>query len=302
MKPLRDAIASAVVPPNAAGLWWLGQAGFAFKTPAGTTLYVDPYLSDAVERLVGFKRLSLAPIDADEVRADWVVLTHEHADHLDPDAVPAIARNNPACRFAAPAGCLDELARAGVAPDRVVLLEPRRRIDLGDVAVHAVPADHGDLSPTALALVLDFGGVRAMVTGDTSFRPGLFKPLMDLRPDVVLPCINGGFGNMGHIDAARLVQEARPRYAVPCHYWTFAEQGAGDPAGFLHACRQFCPDVRAFVLRPGEAFTIDGAPAAKGAEGKAGRNGSRPPRGAGDAKNAAAPGSETPPKARRTRR
>ena len=54
------------------------------------------YLSDAVERLHGFKRLSLAPIAAEEVRADLVVLTHEHADHLDPDAVPVIARSNPA--------------------------------------------------------------------------------------------------------------------------------------------------------------------------------------------------------------
>ena len=26
-------------------------------------------------------------------------------DHLDPDALPVIAERNPACRFAAPAGC-----------------------------------------------------------------------------------------------------------------------------------------------------------------------------------------------------
>lgn len=61
---------------------------------------------------------------------------------------------------------------------------------------------------------------------------------------------------MNHIDAARLVQEVKPRYAIPCHYWTFAEQGGGDPAGFLHACRYFCPEVDARLLKPGEGFTL----------------------------------------------
>ncbi len=113
------------------------------------------------------------------------------------------------------------------------------------MAIHTAPADHGDLSPTALCLVLDFGGVRVLCTGDTAFRPQVIRPLCDLRPDVMLPCINGVFGNMGHIDAAMIVQQARPRYAIPCHFGMFAEQGAGDPAGFVYACRHFCPEVAA---------------------------------------------------------
>jgi L-ascorbate 6-phosphate lactonase len=263
MNPLAQEIAATEVPPASVRLWWLGQAGFALKTPAGQIIYADPYLSDAVERLHGFKRLSLAPLGAEDVRADIVVLTHEHTDHLDPDALPAIARNNPSCQFAGPAGCRDGLLQAGVAPDHFVQLEPNAKCDLGDVRIHTAPADHGDYSPSALALVLDFGCVRVMLTGDTSLRPGLFRPLLDLRPDVLLPCINGGFGNMNHIDAARLVQEARPRYAIPCHYWTFAEQGGGDPAGFIHACKAFCPEVEALLLKPGEPFTVRKAETAK---------------------------------------
>ncbi len=239
-------------------LHWLGQAGFAFCTAPGKRIYVDPYLSDACERLFGFKRLSLPAIVAEDVQADWVILTHEHADHLDPDALPVIARNNPDCRFAGPAGCVDGLEAAGISPERRVLLEPNQRHDLGDLVVHTVPADHGDISPTALALVLEFDGVRVMATGDSSWRPALFKPLYDLRPDVVLPAINGVFGNMNHIDAARLVSEAKPRFAIPCHFWTLAEQGAGDPAGFIHACAVMCPEVEALLLRPGEAFLIEG--------------------------------------------
>jgi len=253
---LANEIAACRVPARAVRLWWLGQAGFAFKTHAGRIVYVDPYLSDAVERLHGFKRLSLSPIAAEDVTADLVVLSHEHTDHLDPDALPVIVANNPACRFAGPSGCAAGLQKAGVPARRRFLLRPARVHDLDAVVVHTVPADHGDFAPSALALVLDFDGVRILYTGDTSWRSGIFKPLFDLRPDVVIPCINGGFGNMNHLDAARLVQQAAPRIAIPCHFWTFAEQGAGDPAGFLHACRQFAPAVTAMLLRPGEGLTV----------------------------------------------
>jgi L-ascorbate 6-phosphate lactonase len=253
---LAEEIDRCRVPRGAVRLWWLGQAGFAFRTHAGKTVYVDPYLSDAVERLHGFKRLSLAPIAAEDVKADLVVLSHEHTDHLDPDAIPIIAANNPACRFAAPAGCTPGLREAGVSPRRRVLLRPLRVHPLDAVAVHTAPADHGDFAPSALALVLNFSGVRVLYTGDTSWRSGLFKPLLDLGIDVLLPCINGTFGNMNHLDAARLVQQAAPRMAVPCHFWTFAEQGGGDPGGFVHACRQFAPKTRALLLRPGEGLTV----------------------------------------------
>ncbi|MGC8638290.1 MAG: MBL fold metallo-hydrolase [Isosphaeraceae bacterium] len=256
MSRLADEIMAAEVPAGSIVIWWLGQAGFAFKTPCGKIVYSDPYLSDAVERLHGFKRLSLAPLAAADAQADLVVMTHEHTDHLDPDAIPVIARRNPQCRFAAPSGCLDGLAQAGVAAERTVILEPNRSHDLECVVVHTVPADHGDLSPTALSFLLDFDGIRVLITGDTSHRPALVQPLLAMRPDVLIPCINGVFGNMNHIDAAMLARQARPRFAIPCHFWTFAEQGAGDPAGFLYACRQFCPEVTALVLKPGEPFLV----------------------------------------------
>ncbi len=255
-KRLADEIGDCRVPAGSVRLWWLGQAGFAFKTHAGKIVYVDPYLSDAVERLHGFKRLSLSPIAAEEVRADLVVLSHEHDDHLDPDALPVIAANNPACRFAAPSGCAAGLRNAGIAPRRRNLLRPYRVHDCGAVTVHTAPADHGDFAPSALALVLDFDGIRVLYTGDTSWRSGLFRPLIDLGIDVLLPCINGSFGNMNHLDAARLVQQAAPRIAIPCHFWTFAEQGPGDPGGFIQACRQFAPKTDALLLRPGEGLTI----------------------------------------------
>ena len=141
--------------------------------------------------------------------------------------------------------------------ERRRLLAPGGSVSLRDVTVHAAGADHGSFSSSALSVALDLGGVHVMMSGDSSWRPDLFKPLYDLGLDVVIPCINGGFGNMGHIDAARMCGESGARIAIPCHFWTFAEQGAGDPLGFLNACTLFAPGVHAQLLSPGEGLAVE---------------------------------------------
>jgi L-ascorbate 6-phosphate lactonase len=153
MKFLIDDLRQAAVTEGSLRLYWLGQAGFAFRTAAGKRVFLDPYLSDSCERLFGFKRLSLPALRPEDVETDWVILTHEHADHLDPDAIPVIARNNPHCRFAGPSGCTAGLEAAGVTAARRVLLEPNRPHDLGDLTVHTAPADHGDISASTTALM-----------------------------------------------------------------------------------------------------------------------------------------------------
>lgn len=255
MKDLASEIDGAKVPAGSAALWWLGQAGFALKSSGGTRVYLDPYLSDGVERAFGFKRLSLPPIEAAEVRADWVVASHEHLDHLDLDSLPIVARRNPKCRFAGPRTCFPGYESCGIPEERRTLLEPGAVADLGGVRVHAARADHGTLSEAALALLFDFGGVRVFFTGDTALRIEWWAQIIERRPDVVLPCINGAFGNMDAREAAELVRAASPRLAIPCHFWMFQEHG-GDPAAFLRACSELCPGVEVRLLKPGEGVIV----------------------------------------------
>ena len=49
---------------------------------------------------------------------------------------------------------------------------------------------------------------------------------------LILP-INGAFGNLNSEEAAKVVSILKPKLAVPCHYWNFAEHG-GDPQRFCH--------------------------------------------------------------------
>jgi L-ascorbate 6-phosphate lactonase len=246
-------IENTKVPAGAVALWWLGQAGFVFKAGNGTVLYVDPYLSDVVEKAFGFKRLSLAPVDADGVRADWLISSHEHLDHLDTDAIPIIARKNPNCRFAGPESCQPEYDKCGVPNEARLLLEPEKTYDLSGAKLHTAHADHGELSPGALSLLFDFGRVRVLFTGDTALSLERMQRLVDLRPEVLLPCINGRFGNLNAEEAAELTAVVSPRAVVPCHFWMFKEHN-GDPEAFVQACARRCPDVPVRLLTPGKGL------------------------------------------------
>ncbi len=99
---LAQEIASKNVAPGHVSCWWLGGSGFAFKTSANTVLYIDPYLSDSVKGIFGVSRAFPPPISPGDVRANAVISTHWHEDHLDPGSIPVIARNNSAAKFIMP--------------------------------------------------------------------------------------------------------------------------------------------------------------------------------------------------------
>src|ERR1700694_4167268 len=107
MTDLAQRIAATAVEPGSLALFWLCQAGFAFKNSAGRVVYIDPYFSDVVERRFGFKRMMACPIAAEEVDADLIICTHEHLDHMDTDALPVVAKN-PKVRLAGPIECIKE--------------------------------------------------------------------------------------------------------------------------------------------------------------------------------------------------
>jgi L-ascorbate 6-phosphate lactonase len=192
------------------------------------------------------------PITAEEVVADLVVCTHEHPDHLDTDSLPLIARN---CRthFAGPRKCVQEFQKLGIPDGRSHLLEEGKEITVDGMRVAGVYADHGELAPDALGVVLELEGITVYHTGDTAYCPEGLRVAVEMHPDVLIPCINGRFGNLNALEAAQVVRKARPQLAIASHFWMFAEHN-GDPATFLESCDKLAPGVKAVVLRPGERW------------------------------------------------
>lgn len=252
MSALSKRIAYRQVEKDTLALFWLAQAGFAFKTSSGQTVYIDPYFSDVVERKFGFKRQMSCPMEAEEVDAFLFVCTHEHLDHMDTDALPAIAENS-RTQFVGPIECIKHFRAIGIRDERCHLLAEGQTLDFDGIKVHGVFAHHGKLAPDALGVVFDFDGIRVYHTGDTAYRLQEFGPAIELRPDILLPCINGKFGNMDAHEAALLTKIVRPRLVIPTHFGMFAEHN-GDPAAFLQQCVELGPSSRAVLMEPGGEY------------------------------------------------
>jgi L-ascorbate 6-phosphate lactonase len=229
----------------------LTQAGFWLKTSVGTTLAIDPYLTDCCERMFGFVRQIPAVITPETLDVDLMISTHSHADHLDPDAFPIFAKN-PKMRFIGAADCVEGYTAAGIDASRYSLMSEDRDTPFRDLTIRAVYADHGDLAPQAKGVLICVDGLTIYDTGDTAYQPEkILASLNGAAIDVLMAPINGAFGNLDAQHACRLAETLQPKVFIGCHYGMFKEHG-GDVPGFLECCKTLLNTISAMVLAGGE--------------------------------------------------
>lgn len=241
-------------PPGSVSLAWLGQAGFLLKNSAGKVLALDVYLSDLVERLDGNKRIMPALFTAEEMTPDLILVSHEHADHLDLDTLPAwLSKGIP---------MLTNGSSLKMCEQEGIKTESIRAMAVGDVReaegfkVEAVFSRHGDWSPEALGFLIETDGVTVYFTGDTSFETRRLSALAERDIQVMIPPINGEYGNMNERDAAMLASLVKPKVTVPCHFWLFARHG-GSPYQFETAMKTYAPDSGPYIMALGEIIRVD---------------------------------------------
>jgi L-ascorbate 6-phosphate lactonase len=234
-----DAAARSVV------LVLFGQSSVALRL-GGVTVLVDPFLSPHPERLVP------PPFAAENARGvDLVLITHDHLDHLDEIALPAIAAASPTATVVVPEEVVERVAGLGVERARVRGLPHEGRTEVGAVMVDAVPACHGEGMADAyrlgpfLGYVVSAGGARVYHAGDTVLFDGLVERLRELRVHLALLPINGRddereaqgiVGNLDAREAAQLTRDIDADAAVPLHWDMFA-WNPGDPAAFVGAAQ-----------------------------------------------------------------
>lgn len=256
---LAENIKELRVPKGRVALFYLGQAGFCLKTAGQETLVIDAYLSDACERLFRFKRMIPRVLDAEELDGVLCISTHSHADHLDPDALPVMARNR-TTRFIGSPDCEAVYRENGISAERYAILRPGESRAFNNLSIKAVHADHGDLCPDAMGVLVDIGGIRIYHAGDTGFAPERIEPSLNSPVDIMIAPINGRYGNMTAREACRLAGILKPRILIACHFWMFLEHvgegGVGDPATFVRECAALPSGTTAKVMAPGEFFVF----------------------------------------------
>nr|WP_274655183.1 MBL fold metallo-hydrolase [Paenibacillus humicola] len=228
------------VPYGMVAIWFLGQVSVVIKG-GDKVVYVDPYLASSPHR-------QFAPplLPEEAVNAGYVLITHEHSDHLDPDTIPSMAKAGNKTVFVAPGCCLEALASMGVPQERRVHAVTNEWLSFGDFRVKPLPSAHEELEYDEkldhryVGYVLELNGVKLYHAGDTTVYPGLIETLRAESLDLGLLPINGRdpfrnsrniIGNMNYREAAELAVAAGIDTVVPTHYDMFA--GNSEHPGYF---------------------------------------------------------------------
>lgn len=195
---------------------WLGQSGYIL-TDENNTVCIDPYLSDCVNRIAGRPRTRAVPIKPEELKADVVICTHNHLDHIDVDAIPLMNKEN--MLFLSPSDCEKPLKELGVVNFRN--FDEGESVKLGNFKMTAVFAEH---TVAAIGVLVEHDGKRLYFSGDTYYS----EKLKNICCDYMFICINGRLGNMNVKEAEQLVREINPVLAIPNHYDMF-ESNSENP-------------------------------------------------------------------------
>lgn len=251
------------VPKGAVALWWLGQNGFIFKTPEGTTAGVDLYLTDSCATLpeavhLDLKRRVPVFIEPEELQVDLFACTHNHMDHADPETIRRL-RNKDTARFLGPMPACATFRAEGVESGRIEAAWPQFETEFRDIHIRgafAMPTDSSDLNH--MGFILRFGGgPKIYITDDTDYTE-LLHDTARYQPDMMITCINGGFNNLSHWEAALVAKHVRPKVAVPCHYDMFGDNSV-DPKQFAAALHLQAPDVCYTAMKHAEPFVFSAA-------------------------------------------
>lgn len=147
-------------------------------------------------------------------RADLILITHQHGDHLHAATVEGV--RGPEVAILAPQTVFNSLP-AGLRAVTTVLTNGASR-DLLDLTVEAIPAYNLTTSnhPKGVgnSYVLTLGGKRIYLSGDTEDIPEM-RALRDI--DVAFVCMNVPY-TMSVAKAASAVREFRPKVVYPYHY------------------------------------------------------------------------------------
>jgi len=223
-------------------LTWYGHACWNIETPKGNLL-IDPFIAGN----------PTAPITADQVKPDFILISHGHGDHLG-DAVPIAKRtgaliisNFEIASYCQSQGCKAHPQHIGGSRDY-----PFGNLKL-TIAHHGSSFPDGRYAGNPAGFLLTLGKIKIYDAADT----GLFfdmKLIGEEGIDVALLPIGDNF-TMGPADALRAVKLIKPKVVIPMHYNTF-DVISQDPKSFATRVKKASPKTKVVVLKPGESFSI----------------------------------------------
>jgi L-ascorbate metabolism protein UlaG (beta-lactamase superfamily) len=200
---------------------WLGHNTFSIDS--NIKIITDPYKITRQEK------------------ADLVLISHNHFDHLSLDDLKKVSTEN--TTIVAANECIDVLT--GFSLKEKIGILPGEEKTVRGIKIKAIPAYNLDkINPETkkpfhpkednkIGFLIELNGVTIYHTGDTDLIP----EISDLNPDIALVPVSGTYVMTAN-EAAKAIERIKPKIVIPMHYGTIvgSEKDAQDLKQLIKSC------------------------------------------------------------------
>lgn len=172
---------------------WLGQSCGLFHS-SDKVFLIDPLFEDTiVNERFGPRRIVPCPIAVNDVvnvvKPDYVLVSHDHPDHLGEESVKQLSALREKCKWIVPVGLGEFLCKYGISKDQILEMKwwERHRID-EEFEIVCLPAMHwsgrmlvdSNKSLWCSFLVVKNGQSLFYHGGDTGYAEGVFSKIGEI--------------------------------------------------------------------------------------------------------------------------
>ena len=196
----------------------------SIRLDLGDIIYFDPY-----------------EIPAETHDADMIFVTHDHFDHLSPDDIAKIKKEDTI--LIAPEAIKESvLNTSGIKAENCIFVVPEKNYEIEGLLVEVVRSynigrEFHTKEMNWCGYVVTADGVSYYVAGDTDVVPEICKVQCDVA---MIPV--GGTYTMNHEEAVEFAKQAAPTVIIPTHYGTLAGEKTNGP-DFKKLCEEAYPAV-----------------------------------------------------------
>ena len=174
--------------------------------------------------------------------ADAIFITHDHYDHYSEEDIDKVVKKGTI--IVAPEDLLTKLLKKGFERDNMVLVTPNQKYTVKGIEFQTIPAYNVNkqFHPKAnewVGYVLKIEGVTYYIAGDTDITEENKK----VKCDVAFVPVGGTF-TMDYKEAAELINEIKPKIAVPTHYGSIV----GEKSDGVSFSKLVSPEIEVEVL------------------------------------------------------
>lgn len=181
-------------------------------------------------------------IDKNYNDADIIFITHDHYDHYSEEDIDKVKKADTV--IVVPEELLTKVLRKGFRQDYIITVEPNKKYMVESIGFTTVPAynTNKQFHPKEnewVGYIIEIKGVKYYIAGDTDIT----EENKNVKCDVAFVPVGGTY-TMDFKEAAQLINEIKPKIAVPIHYGSVVGtmQDATDFSKLLH------PEIECKIL------------------------------------------------------